>query len=396
MGNTMSGDNDKQTDMYNKYIKQQQQQIQSQQRQINQLMTSRQPTQHKPLHKQSHKPSPPSHKQPYKQQQHTPHDHTTQSRQGNLNHPSNHNVKRVPKSAKTQMNPYKILGIDKNYTETSLKKAYIRMAVKTHPDKGGSDDLFQQVTIAYTLLLKKLSEKDSDRQHSELKTGYDNFRETSNSQPRQNVKFGSSMNDNERFDVNLFNKVYDDNKFSTEDDNGYGKWIKKTALGEEAEDNPKLFNGKFNKDVFNNVFHEIKQKNSMNNRKQLIEYEEPLALNSGGHQLQILGKGTIKDFSSQEVLTSGIQYRDYKDAYTNSTLIDVNSVDIGDRAGDIKSYQRQRSNISHKMSAEDEIQYQKIQQYKANLEKNRVNKLKKDDTRITDHYERVHKLLIRN
>ena len=94
-------------------------------------------------------------------------------------------------------------------------------------------------------------------------------------------------------------------------------------------------------------------------------------------------------------MESGIKYRDYRDAFTNPTLIDVNSVNIGDRARDIKSYQQQRSNISHQMSREDRIQYEKIQRYKEQQEKQRLSRLQRDDTQITNHYERVHKLLIR-
>jgi len=95
------------------------------------------------------------------------------------------------------------------------------------------------------------------------------------------------------------------------------------------------------------------------------------------------------------VLESGIKYRDYKDAFTNPTLIDINSVNIGDRARDIKSYQRQRSNVSHIMSPEEEAQYEKLQKLEKIKEQQRLSRLEKDDRQISNHYERVHKLLIR-
>jgi curved DNA-binding protein CbpA len=298
------------------------------------------------------------------------------------------------------MNPYSILGIDKNYTEESLKKAYIRKAVKTHPDKGGDKDAFQQVTIAYTLLLKKLGEKDSDRQHYELKRGHEDYRESGPTQMKQNVQYtktkGAMSTDSDRFDANLFNKIYDENRLGNVDDSGYGDWIEKNAMGDECEDNPKLFNGKFNKNLFHNVFNEHKQKNDKRGGTQIMQYEEPQALNSGGHQLQVLGKGNAVDFSSAEVLGNGVKYRDYKDAYTNSTLIDVASVNIGDRVGDIKSYKAQRSNVRHQMNAEEERHWKKIERDKGRQEEKRLRNLQRDDTRITDHYERVHKLLIRN
>merc|ERR1712166_94916 len=60
-----------------------------------------------------------------------------------------------------QLDPYQILGLPKQYDETMLKKAYLKKAMKTHPDRGGTPQLFQQVSIAYTLLTKKLKEHDS-------------------------------------------------------------------------------------------------------------------------------------------------------------------------------------------------------------------------------------------
>jgi len=385
MGNSLSGEEDTQKTMYNKYIQQQRQQIQRQQQQINQLLQQKQtpvtgqrpPTGHIPS--TGHRP--PIQQRPPQQ------------------HPSQHTTPHVPKSSKTHMNPYSILGIDKNYTEESLKKAYIRKAVKTHPDKGGDKSAFQQVTIAYTLLLKKLGEKDSDRQHYELKRGHEDYRVSGPTQMKQNVQYSKSrgpMGGDDRFDANLFNKIYDDNRLDNVEDSGYGDWIKKNAMGEECEDNPKLFNGNFNKNLFHNVFNEHKQKNDKIGGKQIMQYEEPQALNSGGHQLQVLGKGKTTDFSSSEVLGSGVKYRDYKDAYTNSTLIDIASVDIGNRAGDIKSYQSQRSNVSHQMNSEEERQWKRRERDKERLEEKRLRNLQRDDTRITDHYERVHKLLIRN
>ena len=393
MGNTLSGE-DQQKELYDKYIKQQQQQIQSQQNQINQLLHQRQGRQgqqgQQPLRYEQQQQS-------LRQQQQPQQPQSLRQEQQPKQHPSSYTTRQVPQSNKTHMNPYSILSIDKNYTEESLKKAYIRKAVKTHPDKGGDKDEFQKVTIAYTLLLKKLKEKDTDRQHFELKNNHNDFQENGLSKNMQNVEFQKrGLGGNDNFDSNVFNKIYDDNRLKNVDDDGYGNWIEKNAMGEECEDNPKLFNGNFNKNLFHNVFTENKQSAHNKNRKQMIQYEEPVALNSGGHELQILGKGRVKDFSSAEVLGNGVKYRDYKDAYTNSTLIDVNSVNIGDRARDIKSYQASRSNVRHQMNDEENKQYNRLQRHKDKEEDRRLRNLQRDDTRSSEHYERIHKLLIRN
>lgn len=50
------------------------------------------------------------------------------------------------------MNPYNVLGVAKNAGADNIKKAYRKKAMQTHPDKGGNEDTFKQVSAAYDLL----------------------------------------------------------------------------------------------------------------------------------------------------------------------------------------------------------------------------------------------------
>merc|ERR1719426_222912 len=47
---------------------------------------------------------------------------------------------------------YKLLEVDKNATEPEIKKAYRKLAVKHHPDKGGDPEKFKEITRAYEVL----------------------------------------------------------------------------------------------------------------------------------------------------------------------------------------------------------------------------------------------------
>ena len=47
----------------------------------------------------------------------------------------------------------------------------------------------------------------------------------------------------------------------------------------------------------------------------------------------VLGKGNITDFSGES--DGGLNYRDYKDAFTNSCLIDTSSISMRGRAKNI-------------------------------------------------------------
>merc|ERR1719463_537883 len=52
---------------------------------------------------------------------------------------------------------YKLLEGEKNASESEIKKAYRKLAVKHHPDKGGDPEKFKEITRAYEVL------SDSDK-----------------------------------------------------------------------------------------------------------------------------------------------------------------------------------------------------------------------------------------
>jgi len=47
---------------------------------------------------------------------------------------------------------YNLLGVDKNSDKTTIKKAYHKLAVKCHPDKGGDPDKFKSIAEAFEVL----------------------------------------------------------------------------------------------------------------------------------------------------------------------------------------------------------------------------------------------------
>mmetsp|Transcript_107104 Transcript_107104/g.313216 ORF Transcript_107104/g.313216 Transcript_107104/m.313216 type:complete len:520 (+) Transcript_107104:106-1665(+) len=61
---------------------------------------------------------------------------------------------------------YKLLEVDKNASDSEIKKAYRKLAVKHHPDKGGDPEKFKEITRAYEVL------SDSDK-----RSKYDRFGE---------------------------------------------------------------------------------------------------------------------------------------------------------------------------------------------------------------------------
>ena len=47
---------------------------------------------------------------------------------------------------------YNLLDVNRDASAADIKKAYRKLAVKHHPDKGGDSEKFKQVTRAYEVL----------------------------------------------------------------------------------------------------------------------------------------------------------------------------------------------------------------------------------------------------
>ena len=50
---------------------------------------------------------------------------------------------------------YKVLGLKNNATNEDIKRAYLHLSSKIHPDKGGNEYLFGKVKEAYEILSNK-------------------------------------------------------------------------------------------------------------------------------------------------------------------------------------------------------------------------------------------------
>lgn len=61
-------------------------------------------------------------------------------------------------------NYYNILGVDENASMEEIKKAYKTLAIKHHPDKGGSEETFKKISEAYNIVGDENKRKDYDNQ----------------------------------------------------------------------------------------------------------------------------------------------------------------------------------------------------------------------------------------
>jgi curved DNA-binding protein CbpA len=359
MGQTPSKDQQF-ADLYSSYIQQQQNLIYQQQQQINDLFTHN-----------------------LEQQQQQPANMFFQS---DMNQQQKQSLPQLP-SGRPKLDPYKILNLSKNFDEKTLKKAYLRAAMKSHPDRGGSPQGFQQVSIAYTILQKKLQERENNHDHNDLREGAKQYVTQQLNQPKVNV------NMTENFDVDVFNQIYEDNKIPEVYDEGYGSWMKESPAIESEQG--RMFQSGFNKDMFNSTFEKYKQEQSQRTPQNQLALREPEVRISMSNQdsLMTLGQDKITNFGGQ---MGNLGYTDYKQAFTDgSTLIDASTVDISGRSKSMRGMKSQRSNISYTMTKEDEQKQALLRIEEQAAEQNRLQRLNKMDQRQAESYEKIHSMLLR-
>lgn len=313
------------------------------------------------------------------------------SRQNHMNNLKNTRIDDFKKEIKTfneNVDPYKLLDIDDTMTLKQVSKKYKKLALIYHPDRGGNSDAFTALTKAYLTICEKIKEKSNNRGFQDLKND-----------DRGEVKVDGSqapLGHGEKFNINLFNDIYKQNKlYDPTIDSGYGDWMNSDSAKNGENKNEKLFTKKFNIDVFNSVFNNLRNEETAT---QLQKYSAPQPLEMGNSQFTELGADPDDiDFTqSNSMKSSNLGFCDYKNAMTSTLLINKNLNNKKIKEGKLKSVEeikKEREKINYTMdnSQLDEYNRQKI--LEKNAEKKRIERLKQYDSKVRAHHSKLTKTL---
>lgn len=281
-------------------------------------------------------------------------------------------------SNKPKLDPFKTLNVPRNYDLPTLKKAYIREAMRTHPDKGGNPVEFKNVQLSYNVLLKKYNNDQSNHDHNDLKQNQRTFNDTQLSNNNLNLSL------DKKFNQKQFNQVFDENRMSNAFDDGYDDWYKSDNSNEQP-----VFKSKVGMSTFNNEF-EKQKRNKLSKKKNQIQIREPeqkMSI-SGADSIVVLGQGKVHNFGGT---SNNLHYYDLKKAYDDNYINDTVE-NVEERT--ISTIKRDRSNISYKMSDKDLQLYNKQILKEKKLEEYRQKNLAKQDDMASKLYEQVHGRLV--
>lgn len=100
------------------------------------------------------------------------------------------------------MNYYKILGVSYDATSTDIKKAYKKLAMKHHPDKGGDAQAFANISEAYNVLIDSTKRKKYDNENQSTSfTGFNYKPDFTKFAKRKSFGFHTIRQDNINADI---------------------------------------------------------------------------------------------------------------------------------------------------------------------------------------------------
>lgn len=303
----------------------------------------------------------------------------------------------------SQVDPYQVLNVPKNFEWEQLKTAYRNAASLVHPDKGGNRHLFNLVTECFRYLANEYKARDADKPHFMLKQQSQEYMRAQGTsvpvQAQSPSQGGSYVHRSEDRRINpavmdgmslgRFNKVFEENRLQDEDtEHGYGEMMEQSSKNREDISVPKLIK-KFDQSRFNKVFDKI-----VPPTKEVIVYQEPEPLQLA-KQLQYTEIGGSKPNDYTSSMESSIKYTDYMKAHTTSRLVDPRSVAERQEYKSVAQYEKAREKTTQRPMTMEELRRKKEREEQEKLaEENRLRRVRERDQVAADHYERMNRLLL--
>ena len=214
-------------------------------------------------------------------------------------------------------------------TQETLKTAYKKMALQSHPDKGGSEEYFEAVTRAYAYLSEILKfMRGGKRDVQGAKVDSASVQQRRDADTKQWDYGGEPVRLNAKnLDMNAFNKLFEQTHMPDPDSDGYGDWLK--SADSKAAGSQK-FKGEFNRDVFNRMFEDEARKGGKPSTNLIVHPGQMALTLNPTSGVDLVGE---RPDSYTAAPNSRFQFTDLRGAYTSeSTISDkVANVQVGER-----------------------------------------------------------------
>ena len=282
-----------------------------------------------------------------------------------------------------KFDPFTIFNLPRDFTLKQLTRQYHKKALRYHPDKGGDVLKYNIVKYAYQLLSEEYEERTTNpsQGYRELKTQSEEFQQQRRDvHPRQK----------DSFDINRFNTIFSDNQitFNEDENDGYSDWMKKNKTC-EVDENTKGIRKVISSDKFNEQF--SRQRKPIPQSK-IIVYKEPEPTYTTRLKFSDIDLSRPETYE-QKSSHQDVKYTDYKDAFTNTEITNVQS--NRDSFKSLNSLQQERSNVSFEMSEDKKMERLAMEQLQQREEHARRERIRRQNIKINKHYQKMNSLLLR-
>ena len=282
-----------------------------------------------------------------------------------------------------------VLGLEEEValTENLLKKAYKKATLKNHPDKGGSEKEFEKITRAYAYLGDILRRINGGRT-TEGKVEAPNVLQDTRSKEYETVKHVEPIKLNpKKLDTDAFNKMFEQTRIPDPEEDGYGDWLK----DEKAQASAPKFSGKFNRDVFNQMFEEDAK--SSGNNHQMVHHQPQSMIMAPTLGVE-LGRERPDTFTAP--YSADLNYTDLKQAYTTENTFSKQVANVRVENRTYESYKNDYGKAPPPLSSEEMNRIQEGEQMMAKREQLRQRRAAEELINSDSYFERMKRLVITN
>ena len=280
-----------------------------------------------------------------------------------------------------------VLGLQEEValTEETLKKAYKRSTLKNHPDKGGSEKEFEKVTRAYAYLGEILRRIHGGRSTT-VNVDAPNVLKDSRSKEYDSLKHVEPIRLNpKKLDIDAFNKMFEQTRIPDPDEDGYGDWLGK----EKDETNNPKFSGKFNRDVFNQMFEDDAKDNSSKGNYIIHQPQSMIMAPTLGIEL-----GRDRPESYTAAYNADLNFTDLKQAYTTENTFSKQVAHVRVDNRNFENYKNDYNKAPPPLSSEDLQRIQEGEKIMEQKEALRQRRAAEELINSDKYFERMKQLVL--
>ena len=262
------------------------------------------------------------------------------------------------------MNPesWEVLDLDPSASVEQVRKRFRKLALRHHPDKGGSPHIFNMLKNAYKDILTfhaglnqkghhQLRQQHKERTHEQDQQSYRGYLEPKN------------------LNMDRFNSFFVEHRLNDPNEHGYGHMM-------EQSNNTRVDDAQLAK---TKIQHFPDQ--------QIILYQDPQEVFGCSSNVGNLGDDN-SNFTA--AWNQKVTYTDYLEAH--STPVDRTIIPSRDSFNSIDQLKANRGK-SLKANKKEQKHHQKISEQTEKKERHRMKRTNKRDTKMTSNYQKIQNLL---